>query len=213
MGLIFSGLFWKRHLMPKPNSKDIKSYKAKTPGFLLQLSVWYFSIPDFEDGCLLCLSSVKRMCCLPPSPKFRFLISIVFLKNLLSDFFLHRISLLFEGICPYMHTFIYNVTTKKNKKEKYQEKWLDFTIHSLKDWTAKNHIKGSWPTSPHCLQMRLIQELPVNVKTTITKTWPWSWFHISTLRVQICPVWMTADYSIMWIHCLCDGSSLDGHLD
>lgn len=42
------------------------------------------SIPALEDSGVLCTGSVKRTCCLPHSPKFGLLISVLFL-DLLSD--------------------------------------------------------------------------------------------------------------------------------
>ena len=61
--------------------------------------------------------SVKRMSCLLPSPKFKFLTSIVLL-DLLSDVLPQRISLLFYDVHILIHTFIHE---RHREAETYAE--------------------------------------------------------------------------------------------
>ena len=74
----------------------------------------------------------------------------------------------------------------------------------------KNHMKSSWLTSPFCPQIRLIKELPINVKKK-KKT-------LEIVSHQHKRIWLICLNDPRVFHCmeiydLCDLSSLDGHLD
>lgn len=77
------------------------------------------SIPALEDSGVLCKDSVKRTCCLPPSPKFRLLISVVF-WDLLSDVLPRRIYSFSFIVSRY--SYIYIEPHSKKNKEKFRRR-------------------------------------------------------------------------------------------